>query len=181
VLRDPKDSDGFLWSRRTGPADRPEAEKRAEIKILAVFSYAVTCESYIFFHFPLKTGGTDGDKNRTISILNGVRHRCAHDSKKILKLLYTMKRDWERRHCDEETEEVEIYSKEGSVLIGFCIFCLLAAALAGCGGKSMKGSKYLGKWNAVSAEMSGMEFSVSDFMDEFSIILKGGWDLRGAY
>ena len=62
--------------------------------------------------------------------------------------------------------------KRGSVLIGFCILCLLAAALAGCGGKSMKGSKYLGKWNAVSAEMSGMEFSVSDFMDEFSIILK---------
>ena len=62
--------------------------------------------------------------------------------------------------------------KRGSVLVVFCIMCLLASALAGCGGKNMKESKYLGKWNAVSAEMSGMEFSVSDFMDEFSIILK---------
>ena len=62
--------------------------------------------------------------------------------------------------------------KRGSVLVVFCIMCLLASALAGCGGKNMKGSKYLGKWNAVSAEMSGMEFSVSDFMDEFSITLK---------
>lgn len=59
--------------------------------------------------------------------------------------------------------------KRGSVLVVFCIMCLLASALAGCGGKNMKESKYLGKWNAVSAEMSGMEFSVSDFMDEFSI------------
>ena len=62
--------------------------------------------------------------------------------------------------------------KRGSVLVVFCIMCLLASALAGCGGKNMKESKYLGKWNAVSAEMSGMEFSVSDFMDEFSITLK---------
>lgn len=62
--------------------------------------------------------------------------------------------------------------KRGSVLVVFCILCLLASVFAGCGGKNMKGSKYLGKWNAVSAEMSGMEFSVSDFMDEFSITLK---------
>ena len=62
--------------------------------------------------------------------------------------------------------------KRGSVLVVFCIMCLLASALAGCGGKNMKERKYLGKWNAVSAEMSGMEFSVSDFMDEFSITLK---------
>ncbi|HBB61777.1 MAG TPA: hypothetical protein DCZ61_08320 [Lachnospiraceae bacterium] len=62
--------------------------------------------------------------------------------------------------------------KRGSVLVVFCILCLLASVSAGCGGKNMKGSKYLGKWNAVSAEMSGMEFSVSDFMDEFSITLK---------
>ncbi len=62
--------------------------------------------------------------------------------------------------------------QRGTVLTGLCILCLLAAVFAGCGGKNMKGSKYIGTWNAVSAEMSGMEFSVSDFMDEFSLILR---------
>ena len=62
--------------------------------------------------------------------------------------------------------------RKSSAILLISILVLSAVLLAACGGKSMKGSKYLGKWNAVSAEMSGMEFAVSDFMDEFSFVFK---------
>lgn len=58
------------------------------------------------------------------------------------------------------------------LIAAIVILCLSAAVLAGCGGKSRKGSKYLGKWNAVTAELSGVELQVADLMGEFSIELK---------
>ena len=64
------------------------------------------------------------------------------------------------------------YLQNGCAILVVGILILSTMILAGCGGKNMKGSKYLGKWNAVSAEMSGMEFAVSDFMDEFSFVFK---------
>lgn len=64
------------------------------------------------------------------------------------------------------------YLQNGCAILMAGILILSTMIFAGCGGKNMKGSKYLGKWNAVSAEMSGMEFAVSDFMDEFSFVFK---------
>ncbi len=59
-----------------------------------------------------------------------------------------------------------------SFVIGLCVLCLAAALLAGCGGKQVKKSRFVGKWNATSAEMSGMKFNIKDLMDEFSMELK---------
>lgn len=54
----------------------------------------------------------------------------------------------------------------------FAAVLLSAFLLAGCGGKDLSNSKYVGKWNADKASVSGMEVSVSSFMDEFSFDLK---------
>lgn len=59
----------------------------------------------------------------------------------------------------------------------FAVFCAMAVIascllMCGCGGTDMSDSKYLGKWQATTAEYSGMKLGVEDALGgEFSFTL----------
>ena len=60
------------------------------------------------------------------------------------------------------------------ILAMLCCIAVIATCVfaAGCGGTDMSGSKYLGKWQATTAEYSGFKIGVEDALGgEFSFTL----------